>query len=119
MLAISEHRVVEQIRQRGEGPVQPALAVTPPVSVLDNQPEILRAGLANPRICEEQPLVVEYESGGEGIRIGRQSERAKRRGRQKILTVSTGPHRVRDVPPCTRNRDHPPGKSEIFRGQYG
>ena len=50
LVAVAENRVVEEIRERGEGPVEAALAVGPPVGSMKDQPDILRGGCAQARI---------------------------------------------------------------------
>ena len=58
LAAVAEDRVVEEIGERGDGPIEAALAVGPPVSPVKNQADVLRGGFANARILQKEALVV-------------------------------------------------------------
>ena len=65
LVAVAEDRVVEEIRERGDGPIEAALAVGPPVSLVEDQADVLRGGFANAWILQKQALVVKSEAGAE------------------------------------------------------
>src|SRR5262249_25646792 len=68
-ILVTQDRVVEQVGQRGEWPVQPAFADRPPVAVTENQCDVLVGRRMNPRVIEDQSFVVESEPGAERARV--------------------------------------------------
>ena len=60
MIAITEHRVIEKVRQRCDRPVQAAFHLGPIISVLQNQPHILGAGFQKTRISKDEEQIVQH-----------------------------------------------------------
>ena len=50
LVAIAEDRVVDEISEGGNGPIQAALAVGPPVSPVEDQAYVLWSGFAKTRV---------------------------------------------------------------------
>jgi hypothetical protein len=58
MIAVSQNGVVKKVRERREGPVKTALPVGPPISVVDNQSDVVGCRRLDARISQEQHLVI-------------------------------------------------------------
>jgi hypothetical protein len=75
---VSEHGVVDEIRQRGQRPIQTGLAIRPPVRVLEDEGDVRGRRAVDARVREDQSFVVEREAGVEGIRVGEERQQDKR-----------------------------------------
>ena len=82
LMGVPEHRIIEQVGERGEGAIKSSLAGWPPIRVLKNQTDILDGKLADARILEKEAFVVENESGGERIGKGQKRQQGERSGRE-------------------------------------
>ena len=76
-LRVAQHGVVEQVGQRGDGSVEPSLEAWPPVLAAEDQSEVQLVESADARVFQDLELVVEGESGVEGIGVGEQEHGAQ------------------------------------------
>jgi hypothetical protein len=71
---VAEDRVVEQIRQRRQRPIETAFADRPPVRVLNDQIEVRARRGVDARVLEDQRFVIEREAGAERVCVGEDGE---------------------------------------------
>ena len=83
VVGVAENRIVEEIREGGEGAVEAALAVGPPVGVLEDEGEIFGGGGAEAGVVEEEAAVVEDEGSGEGVDAGEEGEGDEGEGEER------------------------------------
>ncbi|MGC4082362.1 MAG: hypothetical protein QM736_09715 [Vicinamibacterales bacterium] len=69
LLAVAENRVVEQIARRRERTIEAALAVGPPIRVLQDQAQVLGGGGMHAWIAQNQLPAVEHEAGAEAVGV--------------------------------------------------
>jgi hypothetical protein len=85
-IVMPEYCVVEQVRQRRQGTVQTRLALRPPVRVIDDEADVFGCRLVHARVEQDQALVVERKTGGEGIGVRERREKSEnekgRKGRR-------------------------------------
>jgi hypothetical protein len=84
LVSVAEDRVVEKIGERGDGPIEATLAVGPPVSLVENQADVLWGGLAKARVLQKEALVIKREAGAERVRVGQQRHGAERQHHQPL-----------------------------------
>src|ERR1017187_4128261 len=82
IVAVPQDGVIEEERCRGNGPVGPATRGRPPVVPGENQPQVVRAHLADARVLLQHGAHIENRPRIEGIRIGEQGDRAEARSQE-------------------------------------
>ena len=75
LFAVAQHRVIEEVGQSGEGSIEAALAVWPPVGVAEDQAEIRGGQFADARVVQQQPSVVQHKAAVERVAISQQRKR--------------------------------------------
>src|ERR1022692_1624093 len=90
MIALPQDGVIEQIGERSDRTIETAVAARPPIRALEYQVDVLTARLVNPRILEDKPLVVERETGAEGVRERQQSDHTQCHRCQEMAPVWPG-----------------------------
>ena len=77
VVAVSQDGVIEEKRCRGHRPVKPVARGRPPVVLGENQPQVLRAGLADARVLLQDGAHIERRPRIERIGVGQQRDRAQ------------------------------------------
>jgi len=62
LFAVSQNRVVKEVREGSEGTVKAALAVGPPVSVVQDQLNVGGGCVAQAWVVEDEPAVIQNEA---------------------------------------------------------
>jgi hypothetical protein len=63
MAGIAEDRVIEEVRQGGDGPIQAAFPSGPPIGMLEDQRQIVERGFVDPAVTEDESAIIEYKAG--------------------------------------------------------
>ena len=65
MIAFTKDRIIEKIRKCSNRPVETTFTIGPPISVLQDQLNILGGSLQETRILKNQSLIIKHETGVE------------------------------------------------------
>ena len=77
LVSFPQDCVVEEIRQRREGTIQTGFPSGPPVSVLKYERQVAAGSFTDARIAQQQGLVVQRETGLEGIGVSQRDQAAQ------------------------------------------
>ena len=70
---VPQDRVIEQVGQRGQRPIQPVTGLGVPILAAPNQVQVFRSNRLDPRVANDQPNVIENEGGSKRIGVGQQN----------------------------------------------
>ena len=97
-VGVAEDRVIEEIGERGEGPVESAFAVRPPIGVVDDQGEVFSGGGAKSGVFEDEAAIVHRKAGGEGVGLGGERQQAKSEGDEQVASPGNVARALFDTP---------------------